>query len=434
MPVMKHINHHAALLMVGLFIMKPNGETLVFPPYLHSYGVRKATPAKLFLFFGLKTSFDDPQGIATVKMKSRDDTSTTKDDDEVVVYGVNSGRSELIYNTSMWGLARYGTRGSESGQFLNPKGIAIDANGNVYVADCGNNRIVHLFNPGKTVSWIGVFGRKTALDPGLSGPSQIALDADGEIYVSDPGNRRIAVYKPSGDLLRVISGPSNAPFENGPSMLAVADGKQRWSYFSGERSLYCADGNGTRLLKMDLRGAIVVRASMPPGHKAFYAAADYFHNVWVTDKENHCIVKFDKDLRLLDVFGSRGDDKNQFLEPRGIAIWQRFGQVFIAEKKGAQYFWVGTDLKSKELIEKGNSRYVLNVNVTEYSFISLFETAGRDTSWLISKRLVFPGGASINFSDVKKTLFPGASIVLKTEPTYSSYLYNSWTYPMSLNR
>ena len=168
MPVMKHINHHAALLMVGLFIMKPNGETLVFPPYLHSYG-SKATPAKLFLFFGLKTSFDDPQGIATVKMKSRDDTSTTKDDDEVVVYGVNSGRSELIYNTSMWGLARYGTRGSESGQFLNPKGIAIDANGNVYVADCGNNRIVHLFNPGKTVSWIGVFGRKTALDPGLSG-------------------------------------------------------------------------------------------------------------------------------------------------------------------------------------------------------------------------------------------------------------------------
>ena len=141
-----------------------------------------------------------------------------------------------------------------------------------------------------------------------------------------------------------------------------------------------------------VRGAIVVRASMPPGHKAFYAAADYFHNVWVTDKENHCIVKFDKDLRLLDVFGSRGDDKNQFLEPRGIAIWQRFGQVFIAEKKGAQYFWVGTDLKSKELIEKGNSRYVLNVNVTEYSFISLFETAGRDTSWLISKRLVFPGG------------------------------------------
>ena len=102
-------------------------------------------------------------------MKSRNDTSTTKDDDEVVVYGVNSGRSELIYNTSMWGLARYGTRGSESGQFLNPKGIAIDANGNVYVADCGNNRIVHLFNPGKTVSWIGVFGRKTALDPGLSG-------------------------------------------------------------------------------------------------------------------------------------------------------------------------------------------------------------------------------------------------------------------------
>jgi DNA-binding beta-propeller fold protein YncE len=434
MRIMKHINQHMLIAAMFLLARNASGESLVFPPYMHSYGIRKATPAKLFLFFGLKTCFDDPQGIATVKMKSRDDTSTTKDDDEVVVYGVNSGRSELIYNTSMWGLARYGTRGSGSGQFLNPKGIAIDADGNVYVADCGNNRIVHLFNPGKTVDWVGVFGIKTTSGPGLSGPSQISLDAEGEVYVSDPGNHRIAVYKPSGNLCRTILGPADAPFENGPSMLTIADGKQRWSYFSGERALYCADAQGTRLLKMDLNGAIIVRASMPSGHKAFYAATDYFHNVWVTDKENNCIVKFDKDLRLLDVFGSRGDDKNQFQEPRGIAIWQRFGQVFIAEKKGAQYFWVGTDLKSKELIDKGNSRYVLNVNVTEYSFISLFETAGRDTSWLISKRLVFPGGASINFSDVKKTVFPSASMVLKTEPTYSSYLYNSWTYPMSLNR
>ena len=186
--------------------------------------------------------------------------------------------------------------------------------------------------------------------------------------------------------------------------------------------------------KFDLAGSVIKTVSMPNGQKASYAAIDYFHNVWVTDKDDHCILKFDKDLRLLDVFGSFGTDKNQFVEPRGIAIWKRFGQVFIAEKKGAQYFWVGTDLKSKELIDKGNSRYVLTLNVTEYSFISLFETAGRDTSWLISKRLVFPGGASINFSDVKKRVFPGASMVLKTEPTYSSYLYNSWIYPMSLNR
>jgi len=434
MRIMKHINQHTLIAAMFLLALNALGESLVFPPYMHSYGIRKATPAKLFMFFGLKTAFDDPQGIATAKMKSRDDPSTPNDDDEVVVYGVNSGRGELIYNTSMWGLARYGTRGSASGQFLDPKGIAVDPDGNVYVADCGNNRIVHLFNPLKTVYWVKDFGAKSATDPGLSGPAQVALDAEGKIYASDPGHGRIVVFKPSGEVCKAILGSGEGAFKNGPTMLAVADGRERWSYFPNDRAVYCADDNGARMWKFDLAGSVIKTVSMPNGQKASYAAIDYFHNVWVTDKDDHCILKFDKDLRLLDVFGSFGTDKNQFVEPRGIAIWKRFGQVFIAEKKGAQYFWVGTDLKSKELIDKGNSRYVLTLNVTEYSFISLFETAGRDTSWLISKRLVFPGGASINFSDVKKRVFPGASMVLKTEPTYSSYLYNSWIYPMSLNR
>ena len=146
-------------------------QSLVEPPYLHSYGIRKATPAKLFMFFGPITQFDDPEGLATAKMKSRDDPKTIQDDDEVVVYGVNSGRNQLIYNTSMWTLGLYGSKGSGDNQFLSPRGVAIDENGNVYVVDSGNNRVVQLFNPKKEVRWVHAFTGKSATDPGLLAPA-----------------------------------------------------------------------------------------------------------------------------------------------------------------------------------------------------------------------------------------------------------------------
>ena len=409
--------------------------SLVFPPYLHSYGIRKASPAKLFLFFGTKTAFDGPEGVATVKMKSRDDPSTDKDDDEVVVYGVNSGRGELIYNTSMWSLALYGSKGSGVDRFLNPKGIAIDPDGNVYVADCGNDRIVHLFNPGKTVHWVNSFTGASAADPGLKAPEQVALDNAGKIYVTDPVHGRIVVFTASGEACRTFPEHAEFTFENGPGMLAIADGAvDRWDYFLNEHVLYCADRNGTRLWKIDLSGRVLKQISLAADEKAGYAAVDFYHNLWITDREKHCVLKFDKDLGLLDVFGSYGTGKNQFIEPRGIAIWKRYGQVFIAEKKGAQYFWIGTDLKSRDLVKKENKLYSLALNLTEYSFISFFKLNGRDTSWVISRRFVNPGETSIDFFDAKNIIVPGAAMMLKAEPTYSSYLYNSWVYPVSVDK
>ncbi|MDZ7263924.1 MAG: hypothetical protein ONB16_05025, partial [candidate division KSB1 bacterium] len=66
--------------------------TLVFPSFLHTYGIRKATRLHLALFTQNKVQFDDPQGLAVVRLQAWEDTTTTKDDDEVTVYGVNSGQ------------------------------------------------------------------------------------------------------------------------------------------------------------------------------------------------------------------------------------------------------------------------------------------------------------------------------------------------------
>ncbi|MBD3322194.1 MAG: hypothetical protein GF350_13935 [Chitinivibrionales bacterium] len=409
-----------------------SGETLVFPPYGHSYGIRKATPKHLFMFFGPVTFFSDPQGLATAKMNSRNDPSTEKDDDEVVVYGVNSGRHQLIYNTSMWTLGIYGSKGSGKDQFLDPRGVTTNAEGHVFVADRGNDRIVHLFNPRKDVHWVKAIDGCRGGGHGLKKPEQVALGARGNVYVSDTGNRRLVVFDSSGAIIRTIPPAGTAMFVNGPAALAVADGRQKWSYFNKDRFILCADKQGSRLWKITFGGEVLIKTAMPSNHKAQYAAVDYYHNLWVTDKENHCILKFDHNLELLDIFGSHGKDDNQFVQPRGIAIWKRYGQTFIAEKSGAQYYWIGTELKSAKMMHAQDNIYELFVDCTEYSYLTLFKPANEDTTFLLKKRRILPGGTTVKVTDRKNIVSQGTTLTLRVEATYSCYTYYHWDYPVTV--
>ena len=76
-----------------------------------------------------------------------------------------------------------------------PTGIALDAQGNVYVADTGNNRIQKLSPTGQPLAQWGTEGNA----PGqLRYPDGIALDAQGNIYVADWANGRIQKLSLSG--------------------------------------------------------------------------------------------------------------------------------------------------------------------------------------------------------------------------------------------
>lgn len=81
--------------------------------------------------------------------------------------------------------------GSAPNQFSYPRGIAVDAAGNLYVTDSENNRI-QKFAPGSTngVTVAGGNGRGSAANQ-LNSPQDIRLDASGNIYVLDALNNRI---------------------------------------------------------------------------------------------------------------------------------------------------------------------------------------------------------------------------------------------------
>jgi len=138
---------------------------------------------------GVSASFSNPYGIAI----------DTNDNVYVADWGNN-----LIRKITPAGvvstLAGSGVPGAADGNgtaasFQRPQALAVDASGNVFVADTSNNKIRKITPDGETTT----FAESTA-DSQFNSPSGISLDSDGYVYVADYGNNVIKRISPSGAL------------------------------------------------------------------------------------------------------------------------------------------------------------------------------------------------------------------------------------------
>ncbi len=427
--------------------------TLVFPSFLHTMGIRKATKLHLMIYTKNKVKVQNPQGIAVVRLKSWDDPDKKEDDDEVTGYGVNSGENVIVYNTSMTSLNIYGKNEVGERALKNPTGIAANEYGDVYVADTGNHRIVRFNNPQKKLEFVGAIGGQGALPGQFESPRGVAIDSQGKVYISDTGNHRIQILRPD-DVLHLWFGKQG--IENGelwhPAGIAVMDREERWSYYK-ENFIAVIDLEHSRIQKFTLDGKYLKATRLndfgfETGHLA-YLAIDYYNNIWATDTNNHCVHKFDRNLNHLTSFGRKGKGDKEFIEPRGIAIYRRFGQVFIAEKESAQYYWIGTDVSNFN--GKWNTDLALielDLLLTEPSYLTLLVETETDNNQIeiLTKKLYFSGQQKIyldgNWKSIPRRLLvnrlrEGNSALkstktvvrgnytfkLKIEPTYSSYKY-----------
>jgi hypothetical protein len=430
---------------------KYDPTTLVFPAFLHTYGIRKATRFHLFMFTQNKVKFKNPQGLAVARLSSWEDSTTKNDDDEVTVYGVNSGQNCIIYNKSMKSLGIYGLDKKGNQKLNQPRGIAANEQGDVYVADTGNNRIVKLFNPGHKLIFKRSLGGEASSTEQFNQPHDVALDSQGNLYIADSGNNRVQIY--SSDLQFKIK-IGNEAVETGelnfPSAIQVTDKKQRWSFYK-EEFIIVIDNEGKRVQQFYLsgkfmRGIISSDFGFPESSLA-YIAIDYYNNIYITDTKNHCIHKFDHRLKYLTSYGRQGKGKKDFLEPTGITINRHLGQVFVAEKWGAQYYWVGTDCFNFEVKRLTNNNNILfEYFLTEPSFITTdildkdkklitrlwtkrFKKTGRQVDVWSGKLYAFADSLKEKYkistiSSNLKNVPPGNYIVkYKVEPTYSSYHY-----------
>lgn len=424
-------------------------STLVYPPFGHCLGLHRATTFHLFLYLGTRTAFNEPAGISAVKLRVNDDPSTTADDDELTVFGLNSGECEIIYNTSLYNVEIYGERGEGPGRFADPLGIAADQDGNVFVADTGNDRVVRLRYEDAALHHVDSFGSTGAGIGQFRSPSRVVLGASGRLYVADTGNDRIVVMDPSGEWLYEITGrlDSNIALE-GPTGLAVVEGEDPW-ISTPESFMVVADRAGGRLIKLTLEGrvkAVVDAGSLSEeGARFDYLAVDYYGSVYVTDRINCRIRKFDRDLRFITTVGRPGTGDMELDEPRGITLYRRFGQVFITERAGAQYFWIGTDILDARAepasIAAGSEKMQVRYFLTEVARVDLelYDDSGRLAHTLVSNRRRAIGRNSESWDGTAgrggSPLPPGRyTLRLSARPTYSSgeYFQDTVDIPVSL--
>ncbi|MBI4321284.1 MAG: TIGR03663 family protein [Chloroflexi bacterium] len=269
--------------------------------------IQGITGAQLWGSKGTESSqFQEPKGVAVGPDGS--------------VYVVDTGNHRVQkFDESGQFLLAWGQKGQAQGEFAEPWGIAVDASGQVFVADTWNHRIQKFDRDGK---FLGAWGKYASVADGVSnpgdfyGPRGVAVDAAGFVYVADTGNHRIQKFDNAGELVAVAGrrGAAIGQFSE-PVGLAV----------DREGAILVADTWNRRIQRLDAnltpvqQWPIVGWASTSVSNKP-YLVVDGQGNVLATDPENNRVLQFSRDGSPLAAWGKPGPDLAALRLPTGLGI------------------------------------------------------------------------------------------------------------------
>ena len=190
----------------------------------------------------------------------------------------------------------FGGPGAGPGQFAEPRGVAADVRGNLYVADTKNNRIEIFDGNGAFQRALG--GVKGAGEGQLNEPGGVAVGPDGEVFVADTWNHRVARFAADGTWRGEWKDPERGFF--GPRSVVLSKG-----------FLYVSDTGNKRIVKFDGEGKVAASwgsAGNEPGRfvEPVGLAADGAGRIYVADTGNHRVQVFEADgafVRQFPVYG-----------------------------------------------------------------------------------------------------------------------------------
>ena len=248
--------------------------------------------------------------------------------------------------------------GPASDAYLNlPDGIGLDAGGNLYIADSGNDRIRKVDASGNITTFAGR-GIQGFTDGGqaakvlLSQPSAVSIDSKGNVYIADAGNFRIRKVASSG-VISTFAGTGDEGFSgDGGQATAATIGSVSSLAFDTADNLYVADISSYHIRKITRAGVI---STIAGNGQADYAGegvpatsaqlfpwgltVDHTGNIYVADGLNDRVRKIDAAGIITTVAGSGGTGfagdggpakAAQLFGPSGVAV-DGSGNLYIAD-------------------------------------------------------------------------------------------------------
>ena len=270
----------------------------------------------------------------------------------LLLVALGTGRGALAAPGDINTLAGSGAKGFADGtgaaaQFNEPVGVALDGGGNLYVADASNDRIRKITAGGVVTTLAGStrgFADGAGTAARFNFPLGVALDGDGNLYVADTNNERIRKIT-AGGVVTTLAG-STRGFADGAGTAAQFNFPYDVA-LDGSGNVYVADRFNHRIRKITPAGVVTTFAGGTQGFADGAGAAAQFNlpsgvavdgggNVYVADLNNHRIRKITPAGVVTTLAGSTvgfADGTGtaaQFDNPLGVAL-DEGGNVYVAD-------------------------------------------------------------------------------------------------------
>lgn len=244
-----------------------------------------------------------------------------------------------------------------------PTGLAFDASGNLYFSDLSGGRVRKIDTNGIITAVAGSGFSGFAGDGGpatsaiLSNPSNVAVAADGSVYVADSGNQRIRKIDASG-IITTVAGTGSAGFGgDGDAADAAQLNSPRGLAFDAAGNLFIADASNQRIRKVDAATHIITTvagtgtsglagdggdATAAQLSNPYDVGFDSHGNLYIADGSNERVRKVDTNGIITTVAGGgrNGDGDGgsatdaSFLFVDGIGIGPDDALYFVDETLG----------------------------------------------------------------------------------------------------
>lgn len=218
-------------------------------------------------------------------------------------------------------------------QYDDPAGIAVAADGTVFVVDTSNNRVQRFTAAG---AFRGSFGRRGRDNGAIEHviardrfyqPEGIAAAGNGLVYVVDSGNDRVMAWTAAGRFRQRL----------GYHGSTRGEWVQPWGVAASRRALWVVDQGNYRVQRWSLSGRYLgAFGSFGRGAGQFVtpygiAVTRGGELVYVADAIRRKVIGFTGTGRFLGEFGSSGTEPGRFLRPTGVAVGPD-GSVFVADR------------------------------------------------------------------------------------------------------